>query len=142
MEIPVGYKWEDKQILVVEDDESSSYLLGVILKETGANVAYTTDGEEAVDYIRHHPDVDLILMDVQLPQMDGFTATRKIKSMASDVVIFAQTAFAFSIDQAQASHANDCGAVNDHAPVPGSNVAGTAEGTGVRTNVPPSISRR
>jgi len=102
MEIPLGYKWEKKQILVVEDDESSAYLLGVILKETGARVDYTTDGEEAVAFVRKHPETDLILMDVQLPQMDGLTATRKIKDISDRVVIFAQTAYAFSIDQHQA----------------------------------------
>ena len=56
MIIPSGYKWHSKHILVVEDDESSAYLLGVILKDTGARVDYTTDGEEAVAYMKEHPE--------------------------------------------------------------------------------------
>ena len=100
-----SYHWNEKQILVVEDDESSAFLLGEILRETGATVNYRTDGEAAVAYMRRNPGTDLILMDVLLPEMDGFSATRKIKSFASDVIIIAQTAYAFSVDHEQASDA-------------------------------------
>ena len=99
------YQWQTKKILVVEDDESSTFLLGEILKETGAKINYCSDGEEAVAYMRKHPETDLILMDVLLPEMDGLTATREIKSFAQDVVVFAQTAYAFSVDHQQARQA-------------------------------------
>jgi len=105
MEVPVRYNWETKQILVVEDDESSSFLLGTILGETGARVAFSRDGAEAVNYMRTHPGTDLILMDIQLPEMDGLTASRTIKAFARDVVIIAQTAFAFTVDPDQAMKA-------------------------------------
>ena len=100
-----AYHWKKKQILVVEDDESSAFLLGEILRETGATVNYSTDGEAAVDFMRKHPETDLILMDVLLPEMDGFTATREIKSFASKVKVIAQTAYAFSVDHHQALNA-------------------------------------
>ena len=90
------YHWNKKNILVVEDDESSAFLLGEILKGTGANIEYSTDGEGAIEFIRQHPDTDLILMDIHLPQKDGFTATREIKSFARNVVVIAQTAYALS----------------------------------------------
>jgi CheY-like chemotaxis protein len=99
------YRWNNKHILVVEDDESSAYLLAEILKETGARVDYTTDGEEAVAFMKEHPETDLILMDVHLPRKDGFTATREIKSFAKDVVVIAQTAYSFSVDHYQAEQA-------------------------------------
>lgn len=99
------YKWNTKNILVVEDDESSAFLLGEILKGTGARIDYTTDGEGAIEYIRQHPDTDLILMDVHLPQKDGFTATREIKSFASNVVVIAQTAYALSSNNQEAMEA-------------------------------------
>lgn len=102
MNISSNYRWNKKQILVVEDDESSAFLLGEILKETGATVNYSTDGEAAVAFMRKHPETDLILMDVLLPEMDGFTATREIKSFARNVVVIAQTAYAFSVDHQQA----------------------------------------
>ena len=99
------YRWETKKILVVEDDESSAFLLGAILKETGATVVYTTGGLEAVDFMRHHPETDLVLMDINLPDMDGFSATREIKSFARNVVVIAQTAYAFSTDHQEAKRA-------------------------------------
>lgn len=105
MNIQNHYHWNTKKILVVEDDESSTFLLGEILKETGAMINFCSDGEEAVAYMRKHPETDLILMDVLLPEMDGLTATRKIKSFAHDVVVFAQTAYAFSVDHQQARQA-------------------------------------
>lgn len=100
-----GYHWNEKQILVVEDDESSAFLLGEILSETGATVNYSSDGEAAVAFMRKHPETDLILMDVLLPEMDGFSATREIKTFANKVVIIAQTAYAFSVDHQQARNA-------------------------------------
>lgn len=103
-DLPI-YHWNNKSILVVEDDESSTYLLNEILKGTGARVEYTTDGEEAVEYVRKHPDTDLILMDIHLPEKDGFTATREIKAISGSVVVIAQTAYAFSVDHHEAEKA-------------------------------------
>ncbi|MEN8230122.1 MAG: response regulator [Bacteroidota bacterium] len=100
-----NYRWDNKIILVVEDDESSTYLLNEMLKETGASVAYTTDGNEAVEFVRRHPETDLILMDIHLPEKDGFTATREIKAIASNVVVIAQTGYAFSVDHHEAEKA-------------------------------------
>ena len=102
MEDQPNYRWKSKNILVVEDDESSAFLLGTFLKETGASISFTTDGNEAVDFVRQHPETDLVLMDILLPDKDGFTATREIKSFARDVVIIAQTAYAFSMDHREA----------------------------------------
>jgi len=103
-DLPI-YNWNNKNILVVEDDESSTYLLNAILKGTGATIDYTTDGEEAVEFVRQHPDTDLILMDIHLPEKDGFTATREIKAIASSIVVIAQTAYAFSVDHHEAEKA-------------------------------------
>jgi CheY-like chemotaxis protein len=105
MEDRIEYRWKSKNILVVEDDESSAFLLGTYLKETGANIAFTSEGNKAVDYVRQHPETDLVLMDIHLPDKDGFTATREIKSFARDVVVIAQTAFAFSVDHQEALRA-------------------------------------
>jgi len=105
MEDQPTYKWNSKNILVVEDDESSAFLLGTFLKETGASISFTTDGNEAVDFVRQHPETDLVLMDILLPEKDGFTATREIKSFARNVVVIAQTAYAFSMDHHEAKRA-------------------------------------
>ena len=100
-----AYRWESKNILVVEDDESSAFLLESYLRHTGARLAFTRDGNMAVDYVRQHPETDLILMDIHLPEKDGFTATREIKSFARNVVVIAQTADAFCIEQQEAINA-------------------------------------
>jgi CheY-like chemotaxis protein len=105
MEDQPVYRWNAKNILVVEDDETSAFLLDTFLKETGARISYTTDGNEAVEFVRNHPETDLILMDIQLPDKNGFTATREIKSFASRVVVIAQTAYAFSMDYHEAIRA-------------------------------------
>ena len=105
METAPAYQWKSKHILVVEDDESSAFILGDMLKNTGAVIEFTTDGQEAVDFIKAHPETDLILMDIHLPGMDGFTASRLIKAIAKHVVIIAQTAYAYSLDYKEAAKA-------------------------------------
>ena len=99
------YRWNSKNILVVEDDESSAFLLESFLKDTGASISFTSDGTQAVEYVRQHPETDLVLMDIHLPEKDGFTATREIKAFARDVVVIAQTADAFCIDRQEALRA-------------------------------------
>lgn len=96
------YKWNSKNILVVEDDESSAFLLNEFLKHTGAKITYTTDGREAVEYVRENPETDVILMDILLPGKDGLTATREIKSFARNVKVIAQTSYAFSVNAREA----------------------------------------
>lgn len=105
MEEHIVYRWNSKNILVVEDDESSAFLLESFLKDTGASISFTSDGNKAVDYVRQHPETDLVLMDIHLPEKDGITAAREIKSFARNVVVIAQTADAFSIDQQEALRA-------------------------------------
>ena len=99
MEETPSYQWSTRHILLVEDDESSAYLLRQVLQRTGARITHMSNGREAVDFFRSHPDIDLILMDIQLPEKDGFTATREIKAISAGVVVIAQTAFALSGDK-------------------------------------------
>jgi len=105
MERSQEYRWNTKHILVVEDDESSAFLLGEILKGTGASIDYSSDGEEAIEFVRNNPDTDLVLMDIHLPRKDGFTATREIKAFAQNVVVIAQTAYALSSNHREAREA-------------------------------------
>lgn len=97
--------WEDKTILVVEDDTSSSRFLQAILKKTGARLVFTDDGEKAVDLCKNDKNIDLVLMDVQLPTLSGYEATRKIKEFRPDMDIIAQTANAFADERAKALEA-------------------------------------
>jgi CheY-like chemotaxis protein len=82
-----------KKILIVEDDLSSRLYLNKILEKTEAISFNAGDGQEAIDIAKENPDLDLILMDIQLPVMDGYTTASKIREFRQDVVIIAQTAY-------------------------------------------------
>jgi CheY-like chemotaxis protein len=84
-----------KKILIVEDDFSSRLYLNKILERAGLILLNAGDGQEAVNVARDNPDIDLILMDIQLPLMNGYAATAKIREFRKDVVIIAQTAYEF-----------------------------------------------
>jgi len=87
-----------KKILVVEDDLSSRLYLNKILERAGAVLFNAGDGMEAIDVADKNPDIDIILMDIQLPIMDGYTAAKKIRETGGDVKIVAQTAYGMSDD--------------------------------------------
>jgi CheY-like chemotaxis protein len=87
-----------KKILIVEDDLSSRLYLNKILEKTGAVLLNAGDGKEALDTAIEDRDIKIILMDIQLPVMDGYTAAKKIKEIRSDVKIIAQTAYGLSGD--------------------------------------------
>jgi CheY-like chemotaxis protein len=82
-----------KKILIVEDDLSSRLYLNKILEKTGVILLNAGDGQEALDFVISNPDIDIILMDIQLPVMDGYTSTRKIRELRKNILIIAQTAY-------------------------------------------------
>ena len=92
----------DHKILIVEDDETSEMLLSILVKDFSKETLIARTGAEAIEICQHHPDIDLILMDIQLPGMDGYEATRQIRSQNKDVIIVAQTAYGFLKDKEKA----------------------------------------
>jgi len=93
------------KILIVEDDYSSKLYLNKILEKTEAVLLNAGDGEEAIDIVRNNPDTELILMDIQLPVMDGYMATQKIREFRNDIIIIAQTAYGLIGDMEKISSA-------------------------------------
>jgi two-component system cell cycle response regulator DivK len=89
-----------KRVLVVEDDAQNSYLIGFILEKSGYEVTTAVDGEQAVAEVENALP-DLILMDMLLPKMNGYEATRRIKARpeAKDVPIVALTAYSMKGDR-------------------------------------------
>lgn len=85
----------DKVILVVEDVDTNKIFFDAALRKTNAKILWAKDGQEAVDMYKEN-DIDLVLMDLQLPIMDGYTATREIKKVDENVPIIAQTAHVMS----------------------------------------------
>jgi hypothetical protein len=97
------------KILIAEDDEISATFLSVTVTSFCKEVKIASTGAEAVEICRNNPELDLILMDILMPVMDGYEATRQIRKFNNKVVIIAQTAFALNGDQekAIASGCND-----------------------------------
>jgi PAS domain S-box-containing protein len=94
-------RYQDKKlkILIVEDDEVSEMLLVKDLKTLDKQILKALNGVDAVEICRMNPDIDLVLMDIRLPLMDGYEATRKIREFNKDVIIVAQTAYALTGDR-------------------------------------------
>ncbi len=87
------------KILIAEDDAESAILLSKIVQKFNKEAFMARTGLEALEICRKNPDIDLILMDIQMPEMDGYEATRQIRKFNQSVVIIAQTAFALSGDK-------------------------------------------
>ena len=88
-----------KKILIVEDDSSSRLYLNKILEKTGAVLLNAGDGQEAIDISMENPDIDIILMDIQLPVMDGYKSAEKIRQFRKNIIIIAQTAYGLMGDK-------------------------------------------
>jgi signal transduction histidine kinase/CheY-like chemotaxis protein len=88
-----SYTWKDKVILVVEDDEVNCKFLEAVLQDTAAQILYARNGIQAVELCRTINKIDLVLMDIKMPDMDGFEATRQIREFNRKVPVIAQTAF-------------------------------------------------
>jgi len=102
------------KILIAEDDEVSERLIGIAVKMFGKEILNARTGIEAVEACRANPDIDLILMDIQMPEMSGYEATRQIRDFNKDVIIIAQTAFGQTGDKEKAIEAG----CNDHISKP------------------------
>jgi len=87
--------WKDKKILIAEDVEMNFILLKAVLEKTGAEVIWAKDGNEVLKIFRKNRDINLILMDILMPEMDGFEATKSIRKFDKEIPIIAQTAYNF-----------------------------------------------
>jgi signal transduction histidine kinase len=87
------------KILVTEDDNISRMLILKVLETFGSTILTAQTGEEAVKIAEKNPDLDLILMDIQMPQMNGYEATKEIRKFNKTVIILAQTAYALEGDK-------------------------------------------
>ena len=96
------YAWFDKLILIVEDIELNFLYLRELLEPTGAMIIRVDNGKMAVDYCLSHENIDIVLMDIMMPVMNGYEATRQIKMHNKLLPIIVQTAYAHSEDRTKA----------------------------------------
>jgi len=99
----------DLKILIVEDGETARLHLSIVLKQYAREILFANTGVAGVEMCLNNPDIDLVLMDIMLPEMDGYEATSKIREFNEDVVIITQTALSIAGDRekALASGCND-----------------------------------
>jgi len=93
------------KVLVAEDDQISFNFISIVLRNYSKEIIRAKTGNEAIEKCRLNPDIDLILMDVKMPGLNGYLATKQIRQFNKDVVIIAQTAFGLTGDKEKALYA-------------------------------------
>jgi CheY-like chemotaxis protein len=91
------YNWQDYTVLITEDDEISyKYIELVLSRKTNINIIWAVNGKQAVEYCQLYEHIDIILMDIQLPDIDGYEAARQIKTFRPNLPIIVQSANAYN----------------------------------------------
>lgn len=103
--------WSGFELLVAEDMESNYLYIKELLAPSRMNVLRARDGLEAVEIFENHPQIDLVLMDILMPGLDGYEATSKIRQIRKDIPVIAQTAFTFEGEMKDGLYA---GCFNDY----------------------------
>jgi len=98
-------KLATRKILIAEDDSSNYMFLESLLRSTEAELIWARNGQQAVDIHAQRDDIDLILMDIRMPEMNGLLATERIRSTDQNIPIIALTAFAFADDMVKSMEA-------------------------------------
>lgn len=89
----MSYNWEKYTALIAEDDPMSyKYMELVLKKRTNINILWADDGKKAVEMCKKNGDIDIVLMDLQLPHLDGISSTKMIKSFKPFLPVIVQTA--------------------------------------------------
>ena len=100
---------KSKQLLVAEDEDSNFMLMEELLSDLNLNIIRAINGVEAVEICKSNPEIDLVLMDLKMPEMDGYEATKQIKKIRPKLPVIAQTAYTTDNDK---NKAMECGCVD------------------------------
>jgi two-component system, cell cycle response regulator DivK len=93
------HNWEGRVILVVDDTPTNFMLIKTALRDTGVEILWAKNGLEAIDFCEKDPRIELVLMDIRMPVMDGYEAAEKIRRIRKDLPIIAQTSYAMQGDK-------------------------------------------
>lgn len=99
-----SFNWQNLHILVAEDEDLNFVFIEELLVDTGVHLHHVKNGLDAVAYCKTH-DVDIVLMDIKMPFMNGYQATQEIKKINPNISVIAQTAYAFPEDEEKAREA-------------------------------------
>lgn len=89
------YDWEGKTILIAEDTDCSFLYLKTVLRNTNAKILWASSGHEAINMVREKKEIDIVLMDINMPGINGFDATIAIHSIRPELPVIAQTAYVY-----------------------------------------------
>jgi len=89
------YNWRGKTILIAEDTDCSFLYLKTILRHTNAEIIWASSGQEVINMVRENRQIDIVLMDINMPGINGFDATIAIHSINKDIPVIAQTAYVY-----------------------------------------------
>jgi PAS domain S-box-containing protein len=92
----------NQNILIVEDIEYNRLLMNEYLENTGATLIFAADGKETIDKLKQTPKIDIVLLDIQLPDTNGYELIKEIRNYHPDAQVVAQTAYALSGDRKKA----------------------------------------
>lgn len=90
--------WTGKKILIVEDVETNMLFFKAALSRTGATLLWAMDGFESITMCQNDPEINLVLMDLRMPNLDGFRATEAIKAFRPNLPVIAQTTYTEDVD--------------------------------------------
>jgi len=100
----VEYNWSGRTILIAEDEEVNYNLLDTILSPTGTEILRAKTGLEVIRLCETREQIDLVLMDIKMPDLNGLEATKRIKALRNNLPVIAQTAYAMSTDEENCLH--------------------------------------
>ena len=99
---PIKYNWAGKTVLLVEDDQPSYVFLKCMVESTNAHLLWAKTGKEALDLFGKVPNINLVLLDIKLPDISGLRVVERIRSIGSLIPVIAQTAYALTPDREKA----------------------------------------
>jgi len=97
----VEFDWSDKTFLIADDEELNRIFIRECIEKTGCNMIFAKNGREAIDLFVQNNNIDIVLMDMKMPEIDGYEATKLIKQHNSSVIVIANTAYALQNDEAK-----------------------------------------
>ena len=102
---PLDFNWSAKTILIGEDELINYRLLEVMLSKTKVRLLHGTNGPKTLQLFKENPEINLILMDIKMPEMDGSEVTKEIRKINTSVPIIAQTAYALEEEKVKSLEA-------------------------------------
>ncbi len=96
-ELTADYIWPGRTVVIAEDNLSNSRFLEAALTGRGLRLLFTNNGVDTINLVERDPTIDLILMDIQMPKVNGIEATKRIRGIRNDLPVIAVTAYAYNI---------------------------------------------